>query len=290
MAGNGTGNPALHFAKQMRKERLARGWSFAEFEALTGINAGHLSRIENGRRPPTERVATACDAAFPERRGWFTEYYSELRGWQEVPASFRSWPEFEDRTARLYDWQPGIVTGLLQTEDYARALIETSPGIDAGTVGLRVAARMQRQQRVLFRDDPPRAWFIADELSLFRCVGSPAIMAAQLGHVAEVAALPNVTVQVLPAVAHACNASGFVVADDAAWVEHVHGGFAYSDEASIAEMLARFDSLRGECAKVSESRSVIEELQGIWQTGESPVTAMRAAASALRSARPLPPY
>jgi hypothetical protein len=63
----------------MRKERLSRGWSIHEFARRTGLNAGHLSRIENGKRPPTENVAAACDVAFPERRGWFTEYYEELR-------------------------------------------------------------------------------------------------------------------------------------------------------------------------------------------------------------------
>lgn len=63
------GNPATHFGRQMRKERQARGWSIHEFARQTGLNAGHLSRIENGKRPPTENVATACDAAFPQRRG-----------------------------------------------------------------------------------------------------------------------------------------------------------------------------------------------------------------------------
>ena len=87
------------------------------------LNPGHVSRIENGKRPPTENVATACDAVFPERRGWFTEYYEESRHWAEVPASFRSWPEYEDKAAALRDWSPSIVTGLLQAEDYARALI-----------------------------------------------------------------------------------------------------------------------------------------------------------------------
>jgi len=47
--------------------------------AGTGIDAGHLSRIENGKRPPTAAIALACDAAFPERKGWFSEYYEESR-------------------------------------------------------------------------------------------------------------------------------------------------------------------------------------------------------------------
>jgi transcriptional regulator with XRE-family HTH domain len=74
MAENNGGNPATHFGKQMRKERLAHGWSLREFSARTGINFGNASRIENGHRPPNEKVALACDRVFPERRGWFSEY------------------------------------------------------------------------------------------------------------------------------------------------------------------------------------------------------------------------
>ena len=55
--------------------------------------------------------------------------------------------------------------------------------------------RMERQRRVLYRADPPEAWFIVDEHSLFRHVGSPRVMAAQMRHLAEVAGMPNVTVQ-----------------------------------------------------------------------------------------------
>src|ERR1700728_3840994 len=96
MPGKAT-NPATHFGRQVRKERVARGWSLPELSKRTGIDAGHLSRIENGRRPPTEHIAAACDKVFPERRDWFTEFYTEMREWSEVPASFRSWPEYEDK-------------------------------------------------------------------------------------------------------------------------------------------------------------------------------------------------
>ena len=61
MTGTRPGNPAQHFGKQLRKERLARGWSLPELSQRTGVNAGHLSRIETGRRPPTEKIAAACD-------------------------------------------------------------------------------------------------------------------------------------------------------------------------------------------------------------------------------------
>jgi hypothetical protein len=93
----------------MQKERLARGWSLREFAARTGINYSTASLIENGKRPPTEKAAAACDDVFPDRRGWFTEYCAELQEWSEVPAAFKDWTEREDKASALRVWSPGIV-------------------------------------------------------------------------------------------------------------------------------------------------------------------------------------
>jgi len=281
MSVNNGSNPATHFGKQMKKERLARGWGLREFAQMTGLNPGHLSRIENGKRPPTENVATACDAAFPERRGWFTEYYEELRGWSEVPAAFRNWAELEEKAARLCDWWPSVVTGLLQTEEYARALIDVVPGTTPEVAAARLASRLDRQRRILERDTPPKVTFLVDELSLYRCVGSAEVMAAQLRRLRDAAALPLVTLQVLPAVAHNANASGFVVADDAtAYAEHVAGGYVFTDEQTVTSLAIRFDSLRGECLKVSESAALLERMAEQWATGVSPLTQTATAAHA----------
>jgi transcriptional regulator with XRE-family HTH domain len=261
----------MHFGKQMRKDRLARGWSLAEFTQRTGINAGHLSRIENGKRPPTENVAAACDVAFPERKGWFTEYYNELRGWSEVPAAFRNWSELEENATALRVWKPGIMHGLLQTGDYARALIATVSGTSAETAAARLANRMERQRRVLLRDDPPDVWFIVDQLSLYRLVGSPEVMVAQMRYLATVAAMPNVTLQVLPAVAHPANASEFIVTDSATYAEHVVGGYVFTDEQTVSYLNRLFSTILSECYRASESLAMIAEVGEIW-TGESPHT------------------
>ena len=90
----------------MHKERLARGWSLREFAARTGINVGHASPDREREAAADENVAAACDAAFPERKGWFTEYYEELGTWSEVPAAFKDWPEHEDKAASLRVWSP----------------------------------------------------------------------------------------------------------------------------------------------------------------------------------------
>lgn len=281
----GASNPATHFGRQMRKERLARGWSLQELGQRTGYDTGHLSRVENGRRPPTGVLATACDAVFPERRGWFTEYYEESRAWAEIPPGFRSWAEIEDKASSLQDWYPSIVTGLLQTDDYARALLATYPGATSETVTSRLRARMERQRRVLMRDKPPAAWFVVDEMALYRLVGSARIMEAQMRQLSAVASLPNIRMQVLPAVAHPANASGLMIAGDAAYAEHLAGGYVFTDEETVSALVERFDSLRTESYRASESAALIDGTCKLWATGISPLTQTPTEASVWRSRR-----
>lgn len=267
-----------HFARQVRKTRLAHGWTLDELSRRTGLNAGHLSRIETGGRPPTEKVALACDAAFPERGGWFTDWYKESQTWDAMSA-FRDWGEYEDVATALHVWTPSVIGGLLQTERYAAALLATSAGATPELIQARLKARLERQQRVLFRPDPPDALFIIDELSLFRQVGTAQDMAGQMRHLADVAALPNVTVQVLPAIAHAASASGLMIAGDAAYVEHLVGGVVLVGDA-LSPLARRFDTLRSECRSARETIVQFEEMFELWTRGASPLTAMRMAMNA----------
>jgi hypothetical protein len=228
-------------------------------------------------------VANACDAAWPERRGWFSDYYEESKSW--TPPSFRSFAEYESKAVTLRDWYPGILTGLLQTEDYARAVLSVAPGATAEMLSARLGSRMERQRRVLTRDDPASVWFVVDEMALYRRVGSPAVMAQQMRHLAEVAALAHVTLTVMPAVVHPGNESGFVIADSAAYAEHVGAGYVFTQEETVAALAMRFDTLRAESYRASESLALIERMAGIWTTGVRAATAVPMAASASKSHR-----
>jgi transcriptional regulator with XRE-family HTH domain len=277
MAAHNGSNPAAHFGRQMRKEREAHGWTLREFAARTGINFSHLGRIENGHRPPTEKIALACDAVFPGRKGYFTELYAEVSTW--APPGFRDWTEHEEKTETLRDWSPTVVTGLLQTADYARSVLETSPGATEEIVSTRLATRMERQRRLFARE--VRAWFIIDEPSLRRLGGSAEVMAGQMRHLTEVARLPQVTVQVLPPVVHPAGASGFVITDTAGYVEHVTGGYVYTEPETVTRLDILFDTLRAECYRASESLALIKEVGEIWaHHGASPATATPTAGTA----------
>jgi transcriptional regulator with XRE-family HTH domain len=279
MAGK-TSGAAGHFGRQVRKERIARGWPLTEFAQRIDFDAGHLSRVENGRRPPTEKLAIACDRAFPERQGWFTEWYAEYSEWSEVPANFRDWGELEDRTTTFRVWTPGIIDGLLQTESYARVLVSVQPSATEEIIATRVGNRLERQKNVLGREKPSRFWLLVDELALYRQVGTVAVMAEQMNHLLSVAAMPNVTMQVVPAVAHPANASAFIVTDDASYAEHVVGGFAYVTEETVSRLGVLFDSLRAESYRASESAAMFRRAGELWATGVNPATQMATAVSA----------
>jgi len=259
---------------------MARGWSIAEVARRTGLNPAHLSRIELGRRPPTEKIAGALDKVFPEKQSWFSSWHSESQSWPEIPATFKSWPDYEDRSTTLRAWTPGIVDGLMQTERYAGALITTA-GADRDTAAARLRARMERQQRFWERRPPARAVFIVDEVALYRFVGSAEVMAKQCRHLTEIAELPNVVLQVMPVVAHAVNNSGIMLADTAAWVEHAAAGYVFTDDQTVSSLALRLDTLRAEARTASGSLVLLDRMAETWdRLGESQRTQTQPAEAA----------
>jgi transcriptional regulator with XRE-family HTH domain len=280
MEGTSGNGPAGHFAKQLRRDRLARRLSVAELARLIGVNPAHLGRVESAKRPPTVRLAALLDGVFTDRRGWYSQYLEDIRTAPEIPATFRSWSDYEERSGTLRAWMPSIVHGLAQSTDYAAVLIALEPGIASATADARLKARLERQRRVLGRTDPPRVTLLVDEVALWRLVGSAPAMTAQMSHLADVAAMPNVTVQVVPAIAHAAVASGYVLTDDAAWCEHLAAGGVFTDPDIVANIAARHDSLRSECYRASESLAMIAEAGTAWASGVSPLTRRAAAGTA----------
>jgi transcriptional regulator with XRE-family HTH domain len=282
MAVNGGANPVTHFGRQMRKERLARGWSLREFAARTGINIAQASRIETGKGPPTERVAAACDVAFPERNNWFSEYYEESKSW--VPAGFRSWAEYEDRATDLLTWSPGIVDGLAQTEGYARALLSIHPGATDEVVNARLTGRMERQRRLL-RDEGPAVGLLVDTTALYRAVGSAEVMAEQCARLAEVARLDAVTLQVVPPVRIPLATVSLILADNAAaYTENAVSGSVYTDDETVRRLQRLITMLRAEARPASESLAMIRGAERQW-SGVRARTAAPTAGSASKSAR-----
>lgn len=248
MAAKPGSGPLNHLGRQIRKERLARGWSLDELAKRTRLSGPYISQIENGRRPPTAKVAGAMDAAFERRDHYYAEYYEESKSW--MPAGFRDWAEHEDRARELLVWAPGIVDGLAQAADYAREVLSIYPGATADVVQARLNGRMDRQRRLL-REDGPAVVLLVDMVALYRAVGSAAIMAGQCARLAEIARLETVTLQVVPPVKIPLATATLMIAGDAAYTENALSGAVYTEEETVARLRRLMGSVRGEASVLS---------------------------------------
>lgn len=191
----------------LRRAREDAGITADAAAKQLGWPASKVTRIERNewRRPTVSDVTDLLDvygvtdgavrqamtmlARQARERGWWEgELKAELGG---------SLVEFETEASQIRMFQALLIPGLLQTAAYARAVFKGGMVLDGDVIDRHVQARLARQQ-VLKRDNPPIVWAVIDEAALVKHVGGPAVMRDQLHHLIEVAAHPNVGIQVLP--------------------------------------------------------------------------------------------
>jgi transcriptional regulator with XRE-family HTH domain len=279
------------FVDEMKAAREQRGWSQAELGKQAGYSESLIAMVECFHRMPTPELAKALDRAFGTP-GTFGRLERRLRN-LPFPAVFRSFASYEAEAAALRTFEHSLVPGLLQTPEYARAVLETKPGSGEDMIDGYVSARLARQA-VLTRADPPApmVYALVDEGALRRPVAPAAVMHDQLGHLVELSGKPNVTIQVVPydARGHSGLLGAFVVADrdDAAsivFIEDVMGGRVSEDAATVAEVALVFDALRSEALPRRALRIFMESVAERWKeatpgAGVSPATAATTAATA----------
>ena len=226
-----------------------------------------VSRIEAGLTVPDKHFAEVCSAAF--RNDWFTRFWADSQAWDATfPAQFREYAEYEAEATSLWTFEHTIMPGLLQTEHYARAVLERHVHVTPAEVTERLAARMARQS-VLDRDNPPTLWVLLDENVLRREIENAKIMSEQLRHLAAIAARPKVTVQLLPGTgAHVGLQGAMNMAEtpEACVVnlEDFTDGRTTDSSVTVAQVSERFDMLRSEAYRASESLAMIESAAETW--------------------------
>lgn len=187
----------------MRRLRENAGISPESAARQLGWSRPKLNRIENARTMPSPAdVGHACDLFGADsatkagliqlckdaaRRGWWTAYSDVLSG---------SYVVLEAEATAIRTWEPLLIPGLLQNEDYARAIIATGrPGLNEVELRRRVDARMQRKARLL--GETPEFHAVVDEAALRRRF-APGIMARQLDDLLQILERPRTTIQVMP--------------------------------------------------------------------------------------------
>jgi transcriptional regulator with XRE-family HTH domain len=185
------------FGAELRRLRTQAGVSQEDLAQQIAYSASLVGMIETARRAPARDFAERCDAAL-DTGGALARLWP-LVSQEALPRWFRPFAEIEREATSLRTWEPLIVPGLLQTEDYARALITGwQPGDGADTVEQQVSARMERQH-LLDRASPPLIWAIIGEAALRNQVGGPPVLHDQLTRLLDTeAAHPRLIIQVIP--------------------------------------------------------------------------------------------
>lgn len=194
---------------ELRRHRIAAGKTMQEVADHVNCSAGKISRLEAALVSPNvsdvrvmldyygvlgpERDALVAVARQARQKAWWNDY-SDV-----VPPDSARFFGLEDGATVIKESSLGLVPGLLQTPEYMRALISCAPSdADAATIERRVELRLRRQE-LLYRPHPPQLHVVMDQTVLCDPVGGEPAAGRQLGYLAEVAELPNITLQVLPA-------------------------------------------------------------------------------------------
>jgi len=190
----------------LRKLRTDKGFTVEQAAEQLMFSMSKLSRMETGHGVATRRdIRDLCalydvtDEAERERMLRLAAEAKQQAWWQSYDLGYATYVGLEAEAVTISAFQSSVVHGLLQTADYARAGHRgTIPLLSPDQIELQIEAKLTRQ-RILTRDEPPPTFSaVLDEAALHRLVGGRQVMAAQLAKILDVAALPNVTVQVLP--------------------------------------------------------------------------------------------
>jgi transcriptional regulator with XRE-family HTH domain len=203
------GNPTTRrreLGSMLRSLRVDSGLTAEEVAQRLGFSRSKVSRLENGRRGASQAdVAMFCDLYRVDdeqraRLGVLAAGGKERVWWQSLSLPYADYDYIglEAEAESISDYGLALVPGLLQTPDYARALVwANAPELSPQVVEERVRARMARQ-RLLSSDTAPRFVAVLDESVLHRVVGSAMIMQGQLRRLLELAQLHNVTIRIVP--------------------------------------------------------------------------------------------
>jgi transcriptional regulator with XRE-family HTH domain len=275
----GTGSPTVMrilLGVRLRRLREARGISVDEAAYVLRGSASKISRLENGRvsvkdrdvvdllafygvTAEAQRDELRAMAARANSRGWWHDYSDILPGW------FEEYIGLEEAATQIRAYEVQLVPGLLQTEDYARAvtLLEFS---NPREINRRVSLRMTRQA-ILPRPRPTSLRVVLDEAALRRPMGGSSVMKAQLKHLIEMSRRSNVTIQVMPfkigghpAVGGPFSVLHFAESDlsDVVYLEQLASSQYLDKEDVIEKYLAVMERL---CAEAATPADSIDRLQ-----------------------------
>jgi transcriptional regulator with XRE-family HTH domain len=267
--------PRFQLGKQLRELRERARLTTEDVGLQLDCSPSTISRMEGGkvgvRRSTLERILDIYGVHDQEQidtlivlakegktRGWFARY-------GDLPASYTRFIGLESSAIEIRNYEALVVPGMLQTEDYTRALLAASPDRTEDAVEARVQARRDRQGLLNNPDKPLELIVVLDESVIRRSIGGPDVMRSQLKHLADMGRARNVTVQILPfsGGAYAGMAGSFSIlkfrdAPSVVYAEAMTGDI-YPAADDVQRYHDVFENLRAAALSPLESVKMIEE-------------------------------
>jgi transcriptional regulator with XRE-family HTH domain len=264
--------------QELRRLRELKGMTAEEVAERLLVSQSKISRLENGRRSISQRdVRDLCGvyevedvrivdslmqmAKDSRQQGWWHSF-------GDIPYSVYIGLETDAASLRVYD--PQVVPGLLQTRQYAEALITGAlPESAPADVEKRVQVRLRRQERISAAENPLRLWAVLDEAALRREVGNKQVMIGQLEGLIEMSQLPHVTVQVIPFAmgAHPGVSGQYAILEfpDAAdssvvYIEGVTSDLYLEKAQDVQKYSVMYEHLRAQALNADQSREFISDV------------------------------
>ncbi|MFI7300006.1 helix-turn-helix domain-containing protein [Streptomyces sp. NPDC050121] len=255
------------FGRQLKLFRDRAGTDRASLGSLTGYSASTIASFEQARRIPPPKFIDQADEVL-EAGGVLSASKEEVARAQ-YPAFFRDAAKLEAEAVELLVYDTQLVNGLLQTEEYARAVFAMwQPLLDETVIEQRVAARLARQE-IFSRRPAPHLSFVIEEAVLLRPLGGEAVWRGQLEHLRLIADKRNVVIQVMPLSRqeHAGLAGPFTLMETKdgrrmAYTEVQGDSRVHTERLKVRELERTYGILRAQAHTPTESLALIEKLLG----------------------------
>ena len=255
------------FGRQLKLFRERAGMDRAQFGSLTGYSASTIASFEQGRRIPPPKFIDQADEVLGA--GGVLSASKEELARAQYPAFFRDAARLEAEAVVLHVYATQAMPGLLQTEDYARAVFAMwRPQLDEEVIEQRLAARLARQG-IFDRRPAPHLSFVIEEAVLLRPLGGAAVWRGQLEQLLLIEEKRNVEIQMMPLSRqeHAGLAGPFTLMEmkdgrRIAYAEVQGDSRVHTERQKVRELERTYGTLRAQAHTPAESRALIEKLLG----------------------------
>lgn len=255
------------FASELRAQRQRAGWTQVSLGDKIGYSGSFVSDVERCARTPALDFARACDREL-RLPGTFERMHELIRR-DVYPSWFYPVITFEKKAIRIHEWEMRVIPGLLQTPEYARAIIRAGrPTETDEAVARKVSDRIARQE-LLGDDNSPMFWYVLDEGVVRHLVGGPAVMGEQLTKLITLAGTPGILLQVLPfSATDNAGADGpimvfeFADAPTVCYTECYGGGRIVEAHNEVAELMTAVNMIRASALSPGESIDLLHRIRG----------------------------